>query len=332
MARIFVTSSPARLERWYDPGALARLRSLGEVRVHGLETVLDTEQLIEAAAGCEVIVSDRATPGSARLFASLGGLVAFVRCAMDVGNIDVEAASAHGVLVTRASASWVDAVAELTIGSIVALARKIPESVASYRQGIVPLLPPGRQLAGLTLGIVGYGAIGRRVAELGAALRMRVVVSDPHVDLVGEGVSRLDLISLLGASDVVVCAAAATSETFRLLDGNALAAMRPTAYLVNVSRGQLIDEDALEAALDGGRLAGAALDVGSDPDNLPALRLAHRHDVVATPHIGGMVPEAIVRQALETADQVAEILAGRTPQGALNGARADRLRRFDGAD
>ena len=106
--------------------------------------------------------------------------------------------------------------------------------------------------------------------------------------------------------------------------------MRPDAFLVNLSRGNLIDEAALAAALDERRIAGAALDVGRAPDQMPSPRLAARSDVVATPHMAGLTTEAIEGQALETVAQVAEILAGRPPAGSVNAEHASRLDRQQG--
>jgi D-3-phosphoglycerate dehydrogenase / 2-oxoglutarate reductase len=323
--QIFLTFSPDRLARWYHPTALERLEALGDVLRNHRESILDTQELIAAADDCDVIVSDRATPVGGNLFGALSRLVAVVRCATDVQNIDVAAATAHGVLVTHASPGWVDSVAELVVGFMVSLGRGVPNATAAYRESRTPDLVMGRQLAGATLGVIGYGGIGRRVTELGRALRMRVLVNDPYVEEVAAEATKTGFDEMLGASDFVVCAAPASPQTERMMNAQAFERMKPTAYFINVARGQLVDEDALEFVLRTSRLAGAALDVGSAPDNLPALRLASLPNVIATPHIGGLVPEAIAHQALETADQVRDILAATMPVGALNAEHAWRL-------
>jgi D-3-phosphoglycerate dehydrogenase len=126
-------------------------------------------------------------------------------------------------------------------------------------------------------------------------------------------------------ADFVLPLAVATEETENLIGAAQLKAMKPSAYLVNLSRGNLIDEAALERALDERWIAGAALDVGRAPDQMPSPRLARRPDVIATPHIGGLTPAAMEGQALETVAQVRAILQGAAPEGAVNAAQATRL-------
>jgi D-3-phosphoglycerate dehydrogenase len=183
----------------------------------------------------------------------------------------------------------------------------------------------GRQLKGATLGIIGYGAIGKYLAPLGAALGMRVLVADPYQAVEHRDFSKVELATLLGESDFVVCLAVANAETENLMDTRAFARMKPTAFFVNLSRGNLVDELALMRALDEGRIAGAAMDVGRAPDQMPTPALAARADVIATPHIAGLTPEATEHQALETVRQVEELLAGRIPRGAVNAESANRL-------
>ena len=126
----------------------------------------------------------------------------------------------------------------------------------------------------------------------------------------------------------MVCLAPATAETENLFDAPAFARMKPTAYFVNAARGDLVDESALERALDGGRIAGCALDVGRAPDQMPTPRLARHPKVIATPHVGGLTPEAAEHQALETVVQLASLIEGRIPRGAVNAEHAARLARL----
>ena len=329
---ILLTHPPEMRALYYGSEATAALEQLGTVRLNEGTATLVGEALIEAAQGCRVIVSDRGTPGAADLFAKAESLVAFVRCAMDIRNIDIAAASAHGVLVTRASPGWVDAVVETILGHMINLARRLPEAAVTYRLGNVPPPQMGVQLAGKTIGIIGYGNLGRRLAEVAHALRMRVLVYDPYVTVQTPDARQVEFGTLLGDSDVVVCLAVYTDETENLMDAAAFRRMKASSFFVNASRGGLVDERALEEALTSGRLAGAALDVGRAPDNLPAPRLARLPNVLASPHIAGLVPEAIAHQALETVDQVAVILAGHIPEGALNGDHAFRLRGTSGYD
>jgi D-3-phosphoglycerate dehydrogenase len=248
------------------------------------------------------------------LFERLPKLVAFLRCAVDIRNVDVAAASRAGVLVTQASAGFVPAVSELVLGFLVELSRGISRASAEYRAGRVPMARTGRELRGSTIGIIGYGAIGREVARVAQALGMRVLVNDPHV----QGIAQLSLAELLAQSDYVVPLAVATPETENLMSDAAFAQMKPGAFFINVSRGNLVDEAALTRALDAGRIAGCALDVGRAPDQMPTPALAARADVIATPHTAGLTLPAIEHQSLETVAQAGEILKGRAPKGAVN--------------
>jgi D-3-phosphoglycerate dehydrogenase len=325
MARIFLTHADQMRRDYYGDEALSRLRQQGEVRLNETGAALPTARLIDLARGCEVIVSDRMTEGPAAVFAQLPDLLAFVRCAVDIRNVDVGAASTAGVLVTRASPGFVDSVAELAIGFMVDLARGITDTTLAYRAGAAPAVRMGRQLRGSTLGIIGYGHIGTRLAQLGQALEMRILINDPFVKVVEPEFRQTDLGTLLVEADFVVVLAVATAETENLIGADELGWMKSSAFLINVSRGNLIDEGALEAALREGRIAGCAMDVGRATDQMPSPALARLPNVVATPHVGGLVPQAIAHQALETTRQVEEILTGRAPPGAVNPEHATRL-------
>jgi D-3-phosphoglycerate dehydrogenase len=290
------------------------LRALGEVRLQAGSAPLEGEALIAAASDCDLIVSYRQSPAPAALFERLPRLVAFLRCAVDIRNIDVAAASRAGVLVTQASAGFVPAVSELVVGFLVDLSRGVSRAASEYHAGRVPQAHTGRELRGSTLGIIGYGAIGRELARVAWALGMRVLVNDPYV----KDVEQTSFDELLLQADFVVPLAVATPETENLMNEAAFATMKPGAYFINVSRGNLVDEAALARALDSGRIAGCALDVGRAPDQMPKAALAARADVIATPHTAGLTLPAIEHQSLETVAQAAEILKGRAPKGAVN--------------
>jgi D-3-phosphoglycerate dehydrogenase len=314
MTRILLTHSPEALELYYGPRALAGLRRLGGVQLHHGSSPLEGENLIRAAEDCDLIVSYRQSPGPAALFERLPKLEAFLRCAIDIRNVDVAAASRAGVLVTQASAGFVTSVSELVIGLMVDVSRGITRSAIEYRNGQAPMATTGKELKGSTLGVIGYGAIGREVVRVAKALGMRVLVNDPYV----KDVEQTSFDELLRESDYVVPLAVATPETENLMNAGSFAKMKRGAYFINVSRGNLVDEAALEAALDAGQIAGCAMDVGRAPDQMPTPRLAAREDVIATPHTAGLTLPAIEHQSMETAAQAAEIVKGRAPKGAVN--------------
>jgi D-3-phosphoglycerate dehydrogenase len=325
---ILLAHTPEMRRNYYGDKAVAGLTALAPVRFHEADTPLGGASLIEAAKGCRIIVSDRQTPGDAAIFGALPDLVAFVRCAVDIRNVAVPAASAAGVLVTHASPGFVASVAELILGFMVDLGRHITPAATSYHDGKMPIARRGVQLRGSILGILGYGAIGRYLADLGVALGMDVLVADPFVKADRPGIVQTEMAEVLARADFVVCLVVANDETENLMNEAAFARMKPTAYFINVSRGNLVDEAALARALDRKLIAGAALDVGRAADQMPEPALARRPDVIATPHVGGLTPTAIEHQALETVAQVAEILTGRVPKGAANAESAKRLMRL----
>lgn len=311
--RILLTHSPEALDLYYGPRALEGLRKVGDVKLHHGAAPLEGEALIRAAEDCDLIVSYRQSPAPAELFQRLPKLIAFSRCAIDIRNVDVAAASKAGVLVTQASAGFVTSVAEMVVGFLVDLSRGITRSALLYGQGKVPPAQMGRELKGSTLGVIGYGAIGKEVVRIGKALGMCVLVNDPY-----QKVEQVSLEELLAQSDYVVPLAVANAETENLIGEKALKTMKRGAFLINVSRGNLVDEKALEAALDSGHLGGCAMDVGRAPDQMPTPRLAARPDVIATPHAAGLTVPAIEHQSMETVAQAAEIVKGRAPKGSVN--------------
>jgi D-3-phosphoglycerate dehydrogenase / 2-oxoglutarate reductase len=316
--KILLTHTPHMRDNYYGPRALAGLSALGDVVLHQGSDTLEGERLIAAAKGCDLIVADRATALPKPIFDALPSLRAALRCAVDIRNIDVAAASSHGILVTRAKPGFVESVTELVLGFLVDLNRGISRASAAFQAGRAPTAQMGRQLSGTTIGIIGYGAIGRAVAPLAAAMGMRVLISDPYVTVKEAGLQQVDLVTLLAQSDHVVCLAVANEATENLINAEAFARMRKDAVFINVSRGNLVDEAALAAAITQGKIAGAAIDVGRAPDQMPTPTIAALPNVIATPHIGGLTPPAIEAQALNTVEQVRALVSGAVPEGAVN--------------
>ena len=328
MTTLLLTYDTESRRNYYGERSLEGLRSLVEVRLNERPEPLPTADLIEAARGCEIVISDRMTPGEAALFDNCPDLVAFLRCAVDARTIDLDAASRNGILVTNASPGFIDSVSELVFGMIVDLARGITRYATDFHRERACDIVMGRQLAGATLGVLGYGAIGQRVAELGKAFGMTVLVDDPYKTVAEPGIEQRALEDVLSRADFLVCLVVANESTENLIDTAAFARMKPGVYFVNVSRGNLVDEAALEAALTSGRVAGAALDVGRAPDQMPSPRLAKLPNVIATPHIGGLTPQSTEAQTQETVEQVRALVSGRLPHNALNAPRASRLSRL----
>jgi D-3-phosphoglycerate dehydrogenase len=328
MTTVFLTHPPDKLEQYYGPRAVAALREIADVRFNPETRELTTDELVAAARDCDLMIGYRGTPGSDRLYRELPQLAAFMRCAVDISTVDVAAASANGVLVTQASAGFVSAVAEWVMASMVALGRGIVGHAESYHRGEAAMPSMGRELCGSTIGVIGYGRIAQSVCRLASAFGMRVAVATPETVGARDGVRQLALDELLAQSHFVVCLAVSNERTRDLIDTAAFARMAPGTFFVNASRGELVDESALLAALESGHLGGAALDVGRAPDQMPSPALARHPRVIATPHIGGLTLPAIEHQSMETVAQVASLLRGEMPTGAVNVEQATRIRRW----
>lgn len=322
--KILLTHTPQSRAQYYGERSLEGLQAIAQVKLHQSSDALDAAGLIEAAGDVDIIVADRLTGGPGVIFPALPKLRAFVRCAVDIRNVDVDAASAAGVLVTRAGPGFVQSVAELALGFMVDLSRGVSRATADYHSERKPEVIMGRQLAGSRLGVIGYGSIGRYLAPIAKVLGMEVLVADPFATVSEQDFQHVPLDDLLERSDFVVCLAVANEQTENLIGQAALARMQRHAFFINLSRGNLVDEAALSAALRENRIAGAAMDVGRAPDQMPSPELAKLSNVIATPHIGGLTPPAIESQSLETVRQVEKIIAGEAPVGAVNADRWTR--------
>ncbi len=324
--KVLLTHTPQARAQYYGERSLNGLQAVADVKLHQGDAALDAFTLIAAAGDVDIIVADRLTVGPSEIFPRLPKLRAFVRCAVDIRNIDVDAASKAGVLVTQAGPGFVQSVTELALGFMVDLSRGVSRASADYHAGRKPKIVMGRQLAGSRIGIIGYGSIGRYLAGVAKAFGMEVLVADPFATVNEPGVAHVPLDELLARSDFVVCLAVANDKTENLIGQAALARMQPHAFFINLSRGNLVDEAALAAALRENRIAGAAMDVGRALDQMPTPELAKLPNVIATPHIGGLTPPAIESQSLETVRQVEKIIAGEIPVGAVNADRWTRRR------
>ena len=270
------------------------------------------------------------------LFESAPGLSFAAICRADLNQVNLEAATQHGVVIVHTPGRNAQAVAELTLGLMLSLARHIPQSHAYVGDGCwqEPTDPyrrfQGRELAGATLGIIGLGAVGRRVARLGRALGMRVLAHDPYIRGGARGtagVTFTDLGPLLREADFVTVHVPENEETIGLLDANQLRLLRPTAYLVNVTSPEVMDAHALAEALKQGRLAGAALDVHEAHPIPPTSPLLGLPNVILTPHIGGATRETVLRHSQMVVSDMQRYMAGRRPKYLANPAVWPRRRR-----
>jgi D-3-phosphoglycerate dehydrogenase len=229
-------------------------------------------------------------------------------------NVDVKAAEAKKIRVINAPEAASTAVAELAIGLMISLARSIPRADAEAKKGNwIKKELMGTQLSGKYLGIVGVGNIGRNIGRMARSLRMNLIGYDPYPinkEFVGEtGMIVTDLDTLVESADFITCHVPSTPETKHMFNAARFAKMKPTAYLVNTSRGEIIDENALYEALKGAKLAGAALDVYEvePPTNKLLLGLPN---VISTPHIGAQTKEAQKLASTVIAEKVIQILRG----------------------
>ncbi len=327
MIRIFLSHSPEDLEVYFKKAHEA-LTGLGEVVRNPKERDLTTEEVIAAAAGCQVMVCHRSTHGKSALFHELTDLAVFIRPQVDISDVDVAAASANDILVVNSVPAFIPATAEMALALMLDLARDVTASTMDFKVGKMPPSNMGRQLNGSVAGIIGYGAVGSYLADKLAALGMRVLVNDPYVTCGDDRIEQVDLKTLLREADFVLPLAVASEETENLINRETIALMKPDVYFVNVSRGNLVDETALEAAYRAGRIGKIAMDVGRGADQRPSPHLAELEGVVATPHLGGLTVQNAEAQAWSAVEQVQAILKGDMPPRVVNPGSEARLKKL----
>lgn len=290
----------------YGTAAYRELRELGDLEYFG--TLPGTEEaLIDRMREADIVVNIRSSSRfSARVFESCPRLRLVSLWGTGTDNVDLASAKKHRVTITNTPGVAAFSVAEHTLALMLAAARSIPAQDAAVRGGAWPR-GQGTELRGKTLGVIGLGAIGRRFAELGRAIGMRVIAwtmrPDPSL-----GFELTSLEELLRLSDVVSIHVRLSRETERMIGAREIGFMKPTAILVNTARGAIVDEQALVEALAARRIAAAGLDVfASEP-------LAARHpltkldNVVLTPHSAGITPEALEAGLMMAVTNVARFL------------------------
>jgi (S)-sulfolactate dehydrogenase len=308
LARIVITE-------FIDERALPALRAKHDV-LYDAKLVDDPTRLIKEAAGADAIIVRNRTQVRGELLAALGKCRVVGRLGVGLDNIDVPACEARAMKVIPATGANALSVAEYVIGTAMLLLRGVYQHNGALAAGQWPraALSNGRETAGKTLGLVGFGSIGQLTARLAKALGMQVIAFDAmlpagHAAYAAHGVRAVGLDELVASADVVSLHVPLVDSTRGLFGAERIAKMKKGAVLVNTARGGIVDEVAVAAALKSGALGGAALDV-FDHEPLPAApHFADCPNLVLTPHVAGVTAEANERVSFLIADKVLEALA-----------------------
>ncbi|SMB88601.1 D-3-phosphoglycerate dehydrogenase [Thermanaeromonas toyohensis ToBE] len=310
-----------------------RVLALDDIDIQGIKVLKEAgleveargkmaeEELKNVLPAFDALIVRSATKVTASALAGAKRLRIIGRAGVGIDNIDVEAATEKGILVVNAPEGNTIAAAEHTLALMLALARNIPQASALLKQGIWEKKKfVGVELRHKTLGILGLGKIGSEVARRARAFDMRLLAYDPYVapeQAERLGVALLPLEEVLKQADFLTLHLPLTRDTYHLLDREKLSLLKPTARLLNVARGGIVDEEALYEALTSGRLAGAALDVFEE-EPLTESPLFKLDNVIVTPHLGASTAEAQVAVAVEVAQDVVRCLKGEPVLNAVN--------------
>lgn len=305
-----------------DPIAEAGIERLRQGAQVDVATGLSEADLIARIGEYDALVVRSETRVTAAVLEAGGKLQIVARAGVGVDNIDVPAATRCGVVVVNSPEGNTIAATEHTVAMLLALSRKIPDAVASLRAGEWKRSQfIGNEVYNKTLGVVGFGKIGREVARRARGLGMRVLTSDAYVNpdaVRREGAELVELSELFARSDYITVHTPLTRETRGLVGPAAFAQMKEGVRILNCARGGIIDEKALLEALESGKVAGAALDVFEKEPAPPDHPLLRHPRVIVTPHLGASTEEAQVNVAMDVADQILLVLKGQPPRSAVN--------------
>ena len=296
-----------------DPIAEQGVALLREHFTVDIRTSLSATDLLDVIGDYDAVIVRSATQINSAVIAQGQNLKVIARAGSGLDNVDTAVAATKGIAVVNSPDANTLAVAEHTLALMLALARRLPRADWGLKAGKWEKKQfMGTGLAGKTLGLIGFGRIGRQVAVRARAFDMKILVNQrrltPELGL-AEGVTAVDLLDLLPTADFVSLHLPLTPDTAGMIGAAQLTLMQPTAYLINTARGGLIDEDALLAALQDGRIAGAALDVFVSEPAIDS-KLAQHERVIATPHIAASTIDAQVAAAITIAEKIIEILKG----------------------
>lgn len=262
-------------------------------------------------------------PITAELIQQLSRCRIIARFGIGVDNVDVEAATRAGIVVTNVPDYCVDEVSDHALALLLALARRLFQADQSVRAGMwsVNAVIPIHRLRGRVLGLVGFGKIARALAQKAQALGLEVLAFDPYLSpefIKTQGAHPVGLDELLQRSDFISIHVPLTPETRHMFNNETFQKVKPGAFLINTARGPIVDEGALLRALDAGRLAGVALDVLEREPPLADSPLMRRRDVIVTPHIAFYSEEALVELQTRAAEEVVRVLQGQRPRNPVN--------------
>jgi len=290
------------------------------------------QEVLQVAQDATVVVVQSVRPLlTRRVIESLPVARCLIRAGAGYDSIDVDAATEQGIMVCNTPRYCVDEVADHAIGLLLACLRHVSRLDRAMHAGKQPTMPPGetRRLRGATLGIIGFGAIGRRVAERMAGWQLRILAYDPYASpdaASAMGVQLVSLEELLRLADLITVHCPLTPETHHLINDDTLGLVKPGCILVNDSRGAVVDEAALVRALQDGRLWSAGLDV-TEQEPLPLdSPLRALDNVTLTPHVAAYSPQSRIDLYAEICDVCAEVIQGRIPQTVVNRTVLGHLR------
>ena len=305
-----------------DPIAPEGVEILKKVADVDVKTGLSKEELVAIIGDYDALAVRSETKVTADVLANAGKLKIIGRAGVGVDNIDVETATKRGILVVNSPEGNTLAAAELTVAMLLALARSIPQADQSLRGGKWDRKKfMGSEVYNKTLGVIGLGKIGREVAKRLQAFGMSVLGYDPYLkpeQAEALGIKLADLDTLYKESDYITVHVPKTKETAGMINAEKIALMKPTVRLINVARGGIIDESALADAAKSGRIGGAAVDVFSVEPATSDNPLLGVPNIITTPHLGASTEEAQVNVAIDIAEQIADVLAGRPARAAVN--------------
>lgn len=306
-----------------DPAALKVFEGLDAIHVIAPGN-MKRDETMAAIGEADALIIRSSTTADAELLNAAPKLKAIARAGVGVDNVDIPVATANGVIVMNTPDGNTIATAEHTFGLMLALARHIPQGNASLKAGKWDRKSyMGVELRGKTLGIIGFGRIGRAIAKRALAFEMTVITADPYIpaDIAADlGVELVDLDTLYARSDFITLHSLITDETRGMINSASIAKMKPGVRIINAARGALINEADLAKAIESGQVAGAALDVYTEEPPAVDNPLLALNNVIDTPHLAASTSDAQVSVAVDAAQLIVDVLLHNKTNNVVNPA------------